>query len=256
MTRSIKGQFVWHELLTSDPDSAKGFYTKVTGWGTQAWGQDASYTLWMSGEMPVGGFMAMPPEVKETGAPPHWLSYIGTPDVDATCAQAKQLGGKVLKEPFDVPLVGRIAVLADPQGAVFCVYTPAGEEPGHDGPPRVGDFSWHELATTDPGGALSFYGALFGWRKTSEFDMGPDGVYQLYGLGEIPMGGIYRKPAHVPVCNWLPYAMVRSADAAASEAKSLGGKLLMEPMEVPGGDRVAVGTDPQGAVFAVHSRRG
>jgi predicted enzyme related to lactoylglutathione lyase len=253
VTRSFKGQFVWHELLTSDPDAAKGFYTGVVDWSSQAWGPDG-YSLWMSGEMPVGGFMAMPPEVKQTGAPPHWLSYIGTPNVDDTCAHATRLGGRILKEPFDVPTVGRIAVLADPQGAVFCVYKPESDEYGHDGPPRVGEFSWHELATTDPNGAFAFYGSLFGWNKVTEFDMGPAGVYQLFGLGEVPMGGIYAKPAEVPVSNWLPYALVKSADGAASKVQSLGGTIMVGPMEVPGGDRIAVGMDPQGAVFAVHSR--
>ena len=247
------GQFVWHECMTSDPAGARAFYTAVVGWGTQAWGSDGAYTIWMNGSAPVGGCMALPDEVKAAGAPPHWLSYIGTPDVDATCRKAASLGGRVLRPAADIPGVGRFAVVADPAGAAFCVFSGAGDPPGHDGPPSRGDFSWHELATPDPAGALAFYGALFGWKTTGEFDMGPAGTYHMFGLGDATLGGIYAKPPEVPVANWLPYAKVESADAAAATATARGAKIMMGPMEVPGGDRIAVGMDPQGAVFAVHS---
>ena len=250
-----RGQFVWHECMTSDPAGAIGFYTKVVGWGSAPWGPDGSYHLWMKGQEPVGGCMALPDDVKKAGAPPHWLSYIGTPDVDATCKDATARGGKVLKKPEDIPTVGRFAVIADPSGAVFCVFTAAGDPPGHEGPPQVGDFSWHELVTTDPQRALEFYGDLFGWEKMGEFDMGPMGVYTLFGLKGVQMGGIMPKPPQVPVPNWQPYAKVASADEAGATAKANGGTLIVEPMEVPGGDRIAVGMDPQGAVFAVHSAK-
>jgi predicted enzyme related to lactoylglutathione lyase len=141
------------------------------------------------------------------------------------------------------------------QGAVFCLYTPARHTPPPEGP-CVGEFSWHELATTDPKAGLAFYSTLFGWRSATEYDMGPAGIYQLFDLGGPPLGGIYAKPSHVPVSSWLPYAMVSSADDAAARATTLGGTIIVPPMEVPGGDRIAVGMDPQGAVFAVHARKG
>lgn len=256
MTASILGQFVWHELMTSDPVGARDFYPAVVGWGVQGWAGDSSYNLWVAGDRPVGGWMALPPEALEGGAQPHWLSYMGTPDVDGTSARVRELGGKVMRAPWDIPQVGRIAVLVDPQGAVFCGYTPTGGPPGPEGEPAIGEFSWHELASTDPAGALAFYGDLFGWKKTGEVDMGPDGAYTLFGTGELPVGGIFRKPAHVPVSNWLPYASVASADRAAEAAMAAGGRVLVPPMEVPGGDRIAVIADPQGAVLGVHARAG
>jgi len=258
MGKTPKGYFVWHELLTSDPTAAQTFYKKVVGWTTDKWGPDGTYTLWVSEAGPVGGCMAMPAEVKAMGAPPHWLTYVGTPDIDATAAHAKRLGGKVMKGPEDVPGVGRYAVLSDPQGAVFCLYQSGDDPGGHDAPPKVGQFSWHELATTDPKGAWAFYSELFGWEKAGEMDMGPGGVYQMYGFGGVPMGGIYAKPPEVPVANWLPYAKVKNADASADTTKASGGMVMVEPMDVPGGsgDRIAVAQDPQGAVFAVHSSNG
>lgn len=257
MPAILPGRFAWHELMTTDPDAAKAFYGAVVGWGSMAWGEDQSYTLWLKGEMPVGGLMALPDEVKAAGIPPHWLTYISVPDTDASAAQATQLGGKVLKPPFSVPSVGRMAVLSDPQGAVFLLYT-SEHEMGPDAMPEVGEFSWHELATTDIEGAVRFYSAMFGWEKRDAIDMGPAGPYQMYGLpgSPMPIGGIYTKPAEVPVCNWLPYAMVKSADDSVATATARGGKVIHGPMEVPGGDRVAVMIDPQGAVFAVHSRAG
>ena len=148
-----------------------------------------------------------------------------------------------------------MAVLADPQGTVFAVYTPEAPTPSSD-TPALGEFSWHELATTDPAAALGFYSALFGWEKTNSFDMGPEsGLYQMYGWGGKSMGGIYKKPADMPAPpNWLPYAMVANADQAAARATAAGGQIVNGPMEVPGGDRIAVILDPQGAAFAVHSK--
>jgi len=250
-----RGQFVWHECMTTDPAGAQRFYPKVVGWGTQGWGQDDSYTLWVNGDAPVGGCMALTDDMKAMGVPPLWLSYIGTPDLDATCKDASARGGKVLKPPHEIPMVGRFAVIADPGGAVFCAFTAAGDPPGHDGPPAVGEFSWHELLVPDPARALEFYSDLFGWEKMGEFDMGAMGAYTLYGLKGLQMGGMMRKPDQVPMPYWQPYIKVASADKAAALAKAGGATLMVEPMEVPGGDRIAAGTDPQGIVFAVHSAK-
>ena len=250
------GDFAWHELMTTDPASAQRFYSKIIGWTTAPWGNDGSYTLWMAGPMPVGGCMALPDHLKAAKVPPHWLTYIGSPDVDATCRQATGLGAKVLSAPQEIPEAGRFAALEDPQGAVFCVYTAAAPTPAPGGPPGLGEFSWHELATTDPKGAFSFYGALFGWTKTGEVDMGAGGLYQMFGRGEIPMGGIYLRPPEVPVSNWLPYVRVKDADQAVAAIKAAGGTVVFGPMEVPGGDRVAGAVDPLGAVIAVHAVKG
>ncbi len=248
-----RGRFVWYELLTSDPDAARRFYGAIVGWGTRAWEGDASYVMWTNNDEPLGAVMALPAEVKQAGIPPHWLAYVGTPDVDATAKQAKTLGGKVLKAPVDIPTVGRFAVLADPQGAVFAAFTPLGETPGHDGPPQRGEFSWVELATTDHTAAFDFYHALFGWQKTDAMDMGEAGVYQMYGRKGRSLGGMFNKPPEMPGPAWLCYAMVASADAAAEKVKTLGGKVLNGPMDVPGGGRIAQCLDSQGAAFAVHS---
>jgi len=251
------GQFIWYELLTSDPAAAIPFYTQVVGWGTQTWeGGATPYTMWTTEDMPVGGTMKLPDEATAAGAPTHWLPYVGTQDVDATAKKVKDLGGQVLREPDDIPSVGRFAVLADPQGAVFAVYKPQSEPPAAAmGPPRPGRFSWHELATTDHEAAFDFYSQLFGWEKTDAMDMGEMGTYQMYGRDERTLGGMFNKPSEMPgPPAWLCYVMIDDVNAGVERVKQHGGQVLNGPMEVPGGDQIAQCMDPQGGAFSIHSK--
>jgi hypothetical protein len=252
---AIRGKFVWHELLTTDTTSGGAFYSKVVGWKTTPWPNDPSYTLFNVGKRPVAGLMVLPDDAKKMGAPPHWLMYVGAGSVDDTSRRVSELGGKVLKPAEDVPGAGRFAVVADPYGAVFGLYTPPPGQP-LPGAPVVGDFSWHELMTDNLDGAWAFYEKLCGWQKTSAMDMGPEmGVYQMFSVtaGGPPAGGMMKRPAQVPVSNWMPYAMVADTKKSAATATKLGGKIVNGPMEVPGGDLIAQGVDLQGAYFAVHS---
>jgi predicted enzyme related to lactoylglutathione lyase len=180
------------------------------------------------------------------------MIYVGTPNVDDTAMRVAQLKGRVLKQPEDIPGTGRFAVVQDPFGATFGLYTPKTAQPAND-TPGIGDFSWFELYTPNPEGAWTFYQTLFGWEKTSAMDMGEMGVYQMFGRGGgVPRGGIMKPPPGAPAA-WMPYAMVPDAKASAATAQASGGKIVNGPMEVPGGDWIAQGMDPQGAMFSVHS---
>jgi predicted enzyme related to lactoylglutathione lyase len=252
MSDTPLGRFCWYELMTTDADAAQSFYTQVAPWTAQAWeGGETPYTMWMRGELPVGGVMTLPPEA--AGAPPYWIAYVSTPDADAIIAKAREMGGNVVWGPMDIPMVGRVAGLQDPQGAMFALLQPASEAPGHDGPRELGEISWHELATTDPDGAWDFYSTLFGWVKSEAVDMGELGMYQMFSRAGQEVGAVYVKPDEVPVTNWLLYLRVPDVAKAVEAAKDAGGALLNGPMEVPGGDTVAMLLDPQGAAFALHS---
>ena len=252
---STRGRFVWFDLMTTDPEAAKAFYTAVMGWGTQVWeNPGTSYTMWTVGERPIGGVNKLPDEAVAGGARPHWLAYVTVPDVDATVARVQELGGKVKVPPTSIPTVGRYAVIADPQGALISPYTPDNLGPEPEGVPPVGEFTWHELATTDPEAAFDFYHDLFGWEKTSAMDMGPAGVYQMYGRNGATLGGIYKKTTEGPPA-WLHYARVADANAAVETVRQQGGQVLNGPMEVPGGDLIATILDPQGGPFAVHEKK-
>lgn len=252
------GSFIWYELLTKDPDAAKDFYSKVIGWGTQEWdGGEQPYTMWTAAEdAPVGGVYQLPEEVEAQGAPSHWLAYVCVDDVAAKMDEAEAAGGGIVMGPMDIPEVGRIAIIRDPQGAVLALHTPTAPPPGHTGD-QPGFFSWHELITTDHEGAFDFYSALFGWEKTNAMDMGEMGTYQMYGRDGKELGGMYNKPVDMPAPpHWMLYTYVDDLDASIEQVKELGGQVLNGPMDVPGGsgDRVAQCMDPQGAAFALHAK--
>jgi uncharacterized protein len=243
----VRGRFVWHELLTTDTAAAAAFYPRIMPWRTQP-SNMPGYTIFMSGQSQVAGLMSLPGEAAST--PAHWLMYVGTPEVDATCAKALSLGARVCKSPADIPNVGRFAVLADPQGATFAVFTPASGTP--PAAPAFGGFSWHELATTDVAGALRFYGELFGWNKGVGHDMGAMGVYQLFEHGGMAVGGMCNTQGPATPPSWLSYVHVADSSRAVAAVKSAGGRLLHGPVEVPGGSWIALFMDPQGGAFAVH----
>jgi hypothetical protein len=264
------GRFVWYDLMTTDVAAATAFYTKIAGWETQDMdmGPAGIYQMWTANGVPLGGVTKISPEMGP-GTPPHWMASVGVVNADESVALAKSLGGTLLAGPMDIPNVGRWAIIADPQGAAISLYhSLSGQAPGEFAP-QVGQFSWHELMTTDHRGAIDFYSKLFGWEQVSEFDMGEQmgGRYLMYGhrgpggppgaTGN-PYGGMFTMTADMrassPAC-WIYYIRVPSADAAAEQITALGGKVMVPPMEVPGGDRIAQGTDPQGAWFAVHSTR-
>ncbi len=240
----VRGRFVWHELLTTDTAAAAAFYAKVLPWRTQP-SSMPGYTIFMAGGAQVGGLMTLPDD--GGGAPAHWLPYIGTPNVDATVTQAHGLGARICKEATDIPNVGRFAVLADPQGATFAVFTPSSPTPPP--PPPQGAFSWHELQTTDIAAAVQFYGQLFGWTKGIAHDMGPMGIYQLFEGSAV--GGMCNTQGPSTPPSWLSYVHVADAARAVAAAKSAGGRLLHGPIEVPGGSWIALFLDPQGGAFAV-----
>ncbi len=251
-------KFVWYELVTTDLEGAKAFYSKVVEWGSEPFeGGATPYTVLTVDGKGIGGMMAMPAEVK--GAPSHWLGYVSCANVDEASKQVVALGGKLHRAAADIPSVGRFAVVADPQGAAFVLFTPKG---GSDAPtfPRhqPGVFGWAELNTTDWESAFKFYSTMFGWKETSRMDMGEDfGTYFMFtdaGGGDEPMGGMSNAanmmggtPAH-----WLFYASVRDLDKALAAVKEHGGQVLNGPMDVPGNGKIAQCMDPQGALFAVY----
>ena len=154
----------------------------------------------------------------------------------------------------DVPRVGRMAVLQDPQGAMFAVSARLERVKWKD--PQIGDFSWHELMTSNWQTAFDFYSKLFGWEKMQAMDMGPLGTYQIFGTGGHQLGGMFN-PGGMPGGGpqWLPYILVRDVKKTAELTKELGATIANEPTEVPGGDMAFAGVDLQGAMFAAHAKK-
>ena len=256
------GDFIWYELLTDDADAAGDFYGKVIGWTSVGAGQPGmDYRFFSSGDGSdtkdgVGGYMAITPEMAEHGAQPAWVGYIGVDDVDTTVAKLVAAGGAVLMPAMDLDGVGRMAMVADPQGAPFYVMKGASEEASHSFAslePKIGHCAWNELSTTDPEAAKAFYGSLFGWSKDGEMDMGPMGKYEFLKAsgGRFALGAVMPKMPEMPVCAWSYYFRVADIDAGVSAIETNGGTILQPPIEIPGGDFSLMALDPAGAAFGL-----
>lgn len=249
MPTGTHGRFVWYDLLTPDPDAAVAFYRDVVGWSSKPFpGGDAPYTMFVGPQGPLAG--ATKPV--QAGLPPRWVSNVYVDDVDQTAAKAVELGGRVLAPAADYPPVGRLAVLADPQGAPINIFKPSQPMELHDAT-KPGEFIWGELMATDYRAAFAYYSALFGWKKLRDFDMGARGQYLIYGLDGSELGGMFTGAKDAPMpTTWFYYVVVEDLDGAIGRARAAGAKLMNGPTEVPGGAHIAQLTDPQGAIFALH----
>jgi predicted enzyme related to lactoylglutathione lyase len=252
---AVRGRPLWYELLTADMKAAEDFYTKVVGWRVTPFaGAATPYDVWSTADgTQVGGVMPIP---EGMGWPPHWVMYVGVPALGDAVRQIERLGGRALSPVIDVPEVGRMRTMLDPQGAMFSVYEPVSPPPGAEADPKVGQVAWHELYTTDAPAAMAFYTEVFGWRPTSQFDMGPMGTYYMFGR-DIELGGMMTKPpsmAQVPT-HWELYFMVPDVNAGAERVRANAGQIVNGPMEVPGGDWIVQCVDPQGAAFSLHHRK-
>ena len=173
-------RFIWPEVSTTDAAKAAAFYGVLFGWTDQPV-MDGGYHILQAGGKDAAGLYELMSEQKERGVRPHWLNYVEVADTDAAAAKAKGLGATILNAPFDVPGVGRMAVIQDPTGAAFCVWQTA----GHSGAAAegIGACGWTELATKDRDKALAFYQAMFGWIRTEEGKPNQDGFeYAELGL--------------------------------------------------------------------------
>jgi predicted enzyme related to lactoylglutathione lyase len=258
-SNSPHGQLIWYELMTPDAEASKRFYDAVVGWniGEPVDEFQGYRMIGRSDGGSAGGVLPLTDEMRQHGARPIWLGYIGVDDVEGAIAAIEQAGGKVMMAATDIPNVGRIAMVSDPQGAPFYIMKPI---PPADDPNAKSDvFSvdrpqhirWNELATTDQDGAIDFYGKQFGWRQEGAMPMGDMGDYKFLYAGGTRIGAVMRKPPQLPVSLWSYYIGVDDIDRAADAVKSGGGQILHGPMEIPGGEFSLNAIDPQGAAFGL-----
>ncbi len=251
------GHFAWYELITSDVRAAKAFYTSVIGWSAQDVSlPNRTYIRLTAGQVLVSGLLDLPESARAAGGKPHWVGYVRVKDVDATADRIKGLGGAVQIPPTDIPDISRFSVFTDAQAATLAILKSL--NPDHDQPTNMGALGrvgWHELFAANSETALAFYGDLFGWQN-ADAHMTATGTYQLFSAGGQTIGGMLTKPAALPASFWLYYFNVDSNDAAVQRVKLGGGHILDGPLEVPGGSWIAQCSDPQGALFGLHGRRG
>jgi predicted enzyme related to lactoylglutathione lyase len=250
ITRWEPGSFCWAELATTDAEGAKRFYGNLFGGKPNDMPMEdgTSYTTLELRGLPAAALYPMRQDQRDAGMPPNWMPYVSVESADDTVRRARELGGKVHMEPFDVFDFGRMAVLEDPTGAAFSIWQPK----AHIGARVYGEpgaFCWNELDTNDTGKAVDFYTKLFDWRAKPSKD-----YTEFTAAGaSYPMGGMMQIPedwGNIPPY-WLVYFAVGDCNAAAKEAEKLGGKTFVPPTDIPNTGRFAVLQDPQGALFAV-----
>jgi predicted enzyme related to lactoylglutathione lyase len=263
----IPGVPCWVDTTQPDPDAAAEFYGGLFGWEFEdVMPGDGKYLI---GRIRGGdvGAISSPPEGQQP--PIAWNTYVWVENADETAAKVREAGGAVLMEPFDVFESGRMAVFADPEGAVFCVWQ-AHQHRGSKVVNEHGSVNFNNLNTRDLAGARAFYGAVFGWET---LDLGGGLMWTLPGYGDYLEGlqpgmragmkemgaptGFEDVVAGLMVigddqpdtpAHWNVTFAVDDADATAALANELGGAVLQGPFDAPW-VRMSVITDPQGAMF-------
>ena len=254
-------KFIWYELMTRDQDKAIAFYEAVVGWSSadhENSTPDSRYVILSAGGRGIGGVFQLTDQMCAGGARPGWVGYIGVGDTDSAASAIAEAGGTILMPPGDIPNVGRFAMVADPGGAPFYLLTPSPRDDAPAAAPADPDapglVSWHELfASNGEKAAFAFYSNQFGWETMEEMSMGPMGTYRIFGADGVQMGGMMDKPENVPASHWGFYFNVDGIDSAVERVAANGGKVTVDPHEVPGGSWIIQGTDPEGVNFALVS---
>ena len=240
-----RGRFVWHDLMTSDVDRAMRYYSDLLGWTyTDFEGMD--YKMIHAGGREWGGFVN--PGHDQSS---HWISHVTVEDVDAAAAKVEELGGTVQVPATDIPQVGRFAIIVSPTGAAISLFRPLKGDGDETPPPVHGTFCWHELLAQDAEVEGRFFSEVLGWR-VEDVPMGELGTYHLFKRLDTgkDAGGMMSMPGQDGSSTWLPYIAVDDADAIAARTEELGGKVWVQPKDIPDVGRIVVTSDSTRAMIA------
>jgi predicted enzyme related to lactoylglutathione lyase len=248
------GKFVWQELITPDIATARAFYADLLGWDIRDvdMGPIGSYPMIHVDGTPIGGF----DRSDGSDAGPHWLPYIEVPDTVETASEAAvTAGGDVIRAAQEIPGVGRGALLADPEGALFMAFEDLPENKGVDAPvvwpPPPGAVSWYAVGTSDGRKAAEFYAAVFGYDAIDSPQEGTPDDYLVLTTGETMHAGVMTHGGTMP-SQWLLYFAVAGIHVTLAKAVEMGGQATTPVVTIPGLGKIAGLIDPTGALFFVH----
>ncbi|SRR6266852_1840644 len=239
VTKHEPGTFCYVELTTSDRKGALKFYSGLFGWTAREVpiSEGEVYVVALKNGQSAAGLY------ENKKVPPAWLTYVCAASADESTAKAKKLGAKVMMDAFDVMDLGRMSVMADPQGAVFAIWQPK-KNPGLGIMNEPGTYCWSELLTSDVEGAKKFYTSLFGWGAKK------GGDYTEWQHGKTSIGGLMKNPIPKGPPMWVIYFQVDDTDATTKKAQSMGAKVwTTKDIEKVG--RFSMMADPQGAAFSI-----
>jgi hypothetical protein len=242
------GEFCWINIITPEPEKSKEFFSKILGW---KWGEIPGHgDLIQVSDEPIGGLFDLANPNTPPGTPPHIGLMVKVDNADAVCDKVKSLGGKFMPA-FNIGENGRMACCFDPNGGRFDLWQPI-NKPGMQVDAMLhGAPSWFETMTTDTNKATKFYAALFGWSASVKNPMGFD--YTHFSLNGQPVAGLMQLPPgmeNIPP-HWSVCFTVSDVEKAARDSTAAGGKVCMEPADIPGVGRFANITSPQGVHFSV-----
>ena len=238
------GYFVWRELGTTDIDAATRFYSEVCGWRIERKDMDGmGYWLLHAGDKQVGGMYSLPKQAPQIA---YWCGYVSVESVDGAMERAKAAGATVLMGPMDVPSIGRMGQIRDPQGAFIALYH---DKKGDAAPgmPGLGEFCWEQLNTPDPTASKAFYTKAVGWGVVP-FPGGGDMEVLTTNQGQAQVASVMKAPPGAPA-HWLTYVAVDNLAAVRARVTRGGGKILVERIDVPTVGAISIATDPQGAAI-------
>ncbi len=236
------GKIIWHDLVTPDLKQSQAFYKSLFGWSFEELTQ--GYTLIIHDNEYIGGIA----QHESNGSSAYWIPLMSVPDIDKAIKYTLQSEGKVLLKTFELPGRGRIAVVKDPQGAIFALAQTAAGDPA-DRKAGINEWLWNEIWTDEIMATKAFYSGLIGFQ-TGEYRSG-EHAYQYLKYKDVPRVGLI-KNHHSGVANtWAAYIRVEDVAATVAQVEALGGKILMSPQADIRHGSVAIITDPSGAGLVI-----
>ncbi|MDZ7732396.1 MAG: VOC family protein [Acidimicrobiia bacterium] len=232
-TQYAPGTPSYVDLATTDTAAARDFYGALFGWDLDEEPTDdgGTYIMCTRNGSVAAGMMAQGPGMVSQGMPPMWSSYVTVADADEAVGRVGAAGGSIVMPAMDVMSAGRMAVFADPTGAVSCVWQPR-DSIGSEIVNEHGSLTWTELLTPDVATAAAFYAQVFGWT-TEEMPMGDGPPYTVFLLDGDGVAGAMNPPMPGIPPVWAVYFAVDDCDATADAATERGATLLAPPSDIP-----------------------
>lgn len=241
------GEFVWHDLVTSNPAAGRAFYGALFGWTFEpGQGIDPGYVIIKHDGRPIGGIV-QPREGNAAAA--QWLAYVVVADVDQAAKMFEQAGGRIFRGPLNARKDLRVAVVADAQGAALGLASRGPDAVDPESVPGLHRWLWMEYVARDPGAALTFYSTAVGFRHELHETRNAFTYYLL--TTDRPRAGLFETLWDRERSAWLPYVRVADPVAMAARAVELGGTIVLAPHAAVRQGSLAIVLDPTGAALAL-----
>jgi len=245
--QTYRGKIIWHDLFTDKLKESMDFYKGLLGWDFRKFGPGKRAYYYITDEgLGVGGVTQLK---SSDGTENQWVSYISVDNVDATSNYVTQHGGKVLVSPRTFEQLGKVAIFADPEGAPFGVMDSSSGDP-REVLPYVGQWVWADLFALDPKAQIEFYKGIADYTDVQNPVTKVDLDYFLQS-NNVARAGVLPTPAEDILPNWLPYVRVEDINTSITKVTQLGGTVIMHPAQQIFNGKLAVASDPGGAVFGM-----